>query len=96
MGNGIWKTVKEAESQTRETSIEVQVYCIVQQQVFFIQHLDQWGIDISSGVVSHPIGTTGRCQVDNFFWPQQGAGELCVQEIAIILFWAHSEILLVC
>lgn len=52
-----------------------------------MQPLDQWGIDLSSGVDNHPLVTVGRCQTAS----AQG-GFHKDGEFAIALFWAPSEV----
>ena len=57
----------------------------------FIQPLDQRGIYRSSGVASHPSGLVERCWAVSTQEDFHGDGEA-----AIALFWAHSEVPLVC
>lgn len=45
----------------------LQIYCIAK-QCFFIQPLDQWGIDRSSGVFNYPTVSMGRCQAVASTW----------------------------
>lgn len=50
--------VREAESQTRVSDSRDQ-HQDAQQQGFFIQPFDQWGIDTSSGGANHPLALWG-------------------------------------
>lgn len=67
VGTGIQEGVQKAELLSWDTDSGDKhwgaylLYCVVASGIF-IQPLDQWGIDESSGVANYPTVTMGRCQ----------------------------------
>lgn len=95
MGTEIQELVRDAESQSQETGLGSQhrgghlLYYTVAS--IFIQPLDQWRLDTSSGAANYPTGTMGRCQAVSM------QGDFSKDREAItVLFQAHSEVLLEC